>query len=42
MKRPLGTQLRHLIELLDGAVSAAYEEDGPFTFAAPSAPATAS
>jgi DNA-binding MarR family transcriptional regulator len=28
MKQTLGTQLRHLIELLDGAVSAAYEEAG--------------
>lgn len=28
MKRSLGTQLRHLIELLDGAVGAAYEEAG--------------
>jgi DNA-binding MarR family transcriptional regulator len=28
MKRGLGTQLRHLIELLDGAVAAAYEEEG--------------
>jgi DNA-binding MarR family transcriptional regulator len=28
MKRSLGTQLRHLIELLDGAVSEAYEEAG--------------
>jgi DNA-binding MarR family transcriptional regulator len=28
MKRSLGTQLRHLIELLDGAVSNAYEEAG--------------
>lgn len=28
MKRGLGTQLRHLIELLDGAVSAAYESEG--------------
>lgn len=28
MKSSLGTQLRHLIELLDGAVSAAYDEAG--------------
>jgi DNA-binding MarR family transcriptional regulator len=28
MKQGLGTQLRHLIELLDGAVAAAYEEEG--------------
>ena len=28
MKPTLGTQLRHLIELLDGAVSAAYEKAG--------------
>jgi DNA-binding MarR family transcriptional regulator len=28
MKRGLGTQLRHLIELLDGAVGAAYEAEG--------------
>ncbi|MDL2354032.1 MAG: MarR family transcriptional regulator [Pseudomonadota bacterium] len=28
MKRSLGTQLRHLIELLDGAVGAAYLEAG--------------
>jgi DNA-binding MarR family transcriptional regulator len=28
MKSGLGTQLRHLIELLDGAVAAAYEEEG--------------
>jgi DNA-binding MarR family transcriptional regulator len=28
MKQGLGTQLRHLIDLLDGAVSAAYEEAG--------------
>lgn len=28
MKRGLGTQLRHLIELLDGAVQAAYVEAG--------------
>ncbi|MDB5934880.1 MAG: MarR family transcriptional regulator [Massilia sp.] len=28
MKRSLGTQLRHLVELLDGAVGAAYEEAG--------------
>lgn len=28
MKRGLGTQLRHLIELLDGAVDAAYEAEG--------------
>lgn len=28
MKRSLGTQLRHLVELLDGAVSAAYAEAG--------------
>jgi DNA-binding MarR family transcriptional regulator len=28
MKPQLGTQLRHLIELLDGAVSAAYDEAG--------------
>ncbi len=28
MKQTLGTQLRHLIELLDGAVSHAYEEAG--------------
>ncbi|QYF94608.1 MarR family transcriptional regulator [Massilia sp. PAMC28688] len=28
MKATLGTQLRHLIELLDGAVGAAYEEAG--------------
>lgn len=28
MKQTHGTQLRHLIELLDGAVSAAYEEAG--------------
>jgi DNA-binding MarR family transcriptional regulator len=28
MKAGLGTQLRHLIELLDGAVDAAYEEAG--------------
>jgi DNA-binding MarR family transcriptional regulator len=28
MKPGLGTQLRHLIELLDGAVAAAYEEAG--------------
>jgi DNA-binding MarR family transcriptional regulator len=28
MKRSLGTQLRHLIELLDGAVGHAYEEAG--------------
>jgi DNA-binding MarR family transcriptional regulator len=28
MKQTLGTQLRHLIELLDGAVSAAYKEAG--------------
>ena len=28
MKRSLGTQLRHLIELLDGSVSQAYEEAG--------------
>lgn len=28
MRQGLGTQLRHLIDLLDGAVSAAYEEAG--------------
>lgn len=28
MHRGLGTQLRHLIELLDGAVGRAYEEEG--------------
>ena len=28
MKQTLGTQLRHLIELLDGAVSAAYDDAG--------------
>lgn len=28
MKRGLGTQLRHLIELLDGAVAQAYEDAG--------------
>ena len=28
MRRGLGTQLRHLTELLDGAVSRAYEQDG--------------
>ena len=28
MKQGLGTQLRHLIELLDGAVAASYEEAG--------------
>jgi DNA-binding MarR family transcriptional regulator len=28
MKQGLGTQLRHLIELLDGAVAAAYDEEG--------------
>lgn len=28
MKRSLGTQLRHLIDLLDGAVTAAYEAQG--------------
>jgi DNA-binding MarR family transcriptional regulator len=28
VKAGLGTQLRHLIELLDGAVGAAYEEAG--------------
>ncbi|MES3023821.1 MAG: MarR family winged helix-turn-helix transcriptional regulator [Pseudomonadota bacterium] len=28
MKQTLGTQLRHLIDLLDGAVSAAYDEAG--------------
>ncbi len=28
MKRGLGTQLRHLIELLDGALSAAYDSEG--------------
>lgn len=28
MKQGLGTQLRHLIELLDGAVAAAYAEEG--------------
>jgi DNA-binding MarR family transcriptional regulator len=28
MRQTLGTQLRHLIELLDGAVAAAYEEAG--------------
>ena len=28
MKRGLGTQLRHLIDLLDGAVAAAYEQEG--------------
>jgi DNA-binding MarR family transcriptional regulator len=28
MKRGLGTQLRHLIELLDGAVGAAYDAEG--------------
>jgi DNA-binding MarR family transcriptional regulator len=28
MKQGLGTQLRHLIELLDGAVAAAYQEEG--------------
>lgn len=28
MKQTYGTQLRHLIELLDGAVSAAYEKAG--------------
>jgi DNA-binding MarR family transcriptional regulator len=28
MKRSLGTQLRHLVELLDGAVVAAYAEQG--------------
>jgi DNA-binding MarR family transcriptional regulator len=28
MKRSLGTQLRHLLELLDGAVGATYEEAG--------------
>ena len=28
MKQGLGTQLRHLIDLLDGAVAAAYDEEG--------------
>ncbi|MBN8233175.1 MarR family transcriptional regulator [Corallococcus macrosporus] len=28
MKRGLGTQLRHLLELLDGAVARAYAQDG--------------
>ena len=28
MKRGLGTQLRHLIDLLDGAVTAVYESEG--------------
>ena len=28
MKQTMGTQLRHLIDLLDGAVGAAYEESG--------------